>query len=179
MARARHFPHDQGFTANWRGWPPHMVPAERELMYWWLSRPTTTVDEIWYDVPLDGEDPRTGTYPAAAEILNPTELRTWYSLTARRADAIARTGPYYTLIELRDTAGPQTLGEILLYQHLATTQHAELQWRTPTIIARNYSNGILTAARAQKIQAINAPSDLYDPAKLETRYTPTVSGAAE
>lgn len=173
MARARVFPFEHGFSPDWRGWPPHLVPAERRLAYWLISTRAIAADEIWYDIRLDGENPAAAKYPAAAEILNPTELRTWYMLNARRADAIVRAGDQYRVIELRDRAGAQTLGEIILYDRLARAEWPELQWLPAVIASRVYDKGIRESARQLGIVTFCAPTTLYDPSKIETRYVPS------
>lgn len=172
MAAAPLFPYQHGYAREWRGWPAHMVPAERTLMFWYLMLPSQRVDEVWYDVPLDGEDARSALYPAAADILNPTELRTWYALNARRCDAIARAGDQYTIIELRSSADAQTIGEILIYQRLAEMQHPELQWTRPIVVARQYKSGVIATADAARVQHFTAPFQLFDPQYTPTRYVP-------
>lgn len=172
MARARQFPHEPGFSTDWRGWPARMVANERALLYWWISRSTTHVDELWYDVTLDGENPAIAKYPAAGELLNPIELRTWYALNARRADAIARTDQRYRVVELRDHAGAQTIGETLIYNRLARDEWPTLQWDRPLIVARKYASGITRVADQATIHYLIAPSDLYDPVKTAVRYVP-------
>lgn len=175
MARARAFPYQAGFDPRWRGSPPHLVPAERLLMFWYLDNQRPQPDEIWYDTPLDGEDPRTAQYPGAAAILDPTELRTWYTLTARRADAIERTGETYRVIELRDRAGMQTLGEAAAYSRLAAAEWPQFTWSAPVVVARIYDNGIRATMRQLGFLALSAPENLYDPAKIDTRYVPSVN----
>jgi hypothetical protein len=173
MTRARLFPYEAGFPPDWRGWPPHLVPAERELMMWFLTTPAGACESVWYDVRLDGENPRDAQYPAAAQLLDPKWLRAWYTLTARRADAIIERPDPLQIVELRDRAGAQTVGEITLYQHLAQAEWPMLLWGPPIVIARIYDRGVIDTLRAGGAIAITAPANLYDPAKVDTRYLPT------
>jgi len=173
MARARAFPYEHGFTPDWRGWPPHMVANERSLLFWYLSNVANDITQIWYDVPFDGEDAATAHYPAAAQILSPTMLRTWYTLNARRADAITYDTDKYRILELRDKADAQTLGETLIYQRLAVDEWPELRWDAPAIISRGYAPGTVRAARSMQLVTFTAPPTLYDPANVEVRYVPS------
>lgn len=172
MARAKTFPWDEGFRPNWRGSAPHLVPAEQLLMYWYLDTVHPTPDEIWYDVPMDGADPRIAQYTDARQILNPTEMRIWYTLTARRADAIQRAGAEYRVVELRDRAGMQTIGEATSYSQHARAEWPYLNWAAPLVISRIYERGIRDTMSQLGIETLSAPGDLYDPAKIASRYVP-------
>jgi hypothetical protein len=173
MPAPRPFPYDEGYPPYWRGWPQHMVPAERELFFWYLDRPSTNVNEIWFDVAMDGTPAADSNYPAAAEILDPKWLRVFYGLNARRADAVIHKPDGFAIVELRDHADAQTIGETVIYAAYARDEWQDLDWTHPVIITRAIDDGVARAARAQGITVCVAPADLYDPANVETRYVPT------
>lgn len=127
------FPYQPGYASDWAGRPQRLVIEERWLWQWWRKRYGHAFDEFWFDQPMDGVQPMDKVFTSAMQFLDPTYQRVYYAVNAKRADVIARVGEFYTIIELRKDIGPQTLGEVKMYDELARLEWPQLHW-TPAIV---------------------------------------------
>lgn len=127
------FPYEPGYPPTWRGKFARMVPHERALLLWWLDNSPRPPDALWYDVGMDGIPDDQPTPTAAEFTSDPAMARMWWHQTAKRADAIARAGSLYRIVELRASANAQTLGELLTYDALSRAEWPSLDW-APTLL---------------------------------------------
>ena len=122
------FPHQNGYPGAWRGKFARLTPIEADLMRWYLTLHADDVIECWYDVRADG-DPATDDSAGLAEFsANPAMHRMWYHQTAKRLDAITLERDGYRLIELRQRAGQQTVGELTTYDTISRSEWPTLTW---------------------------------------------------
>lgn len=128
------FPLHDGYLPTWRGSPHHMTPSEAKLLHLWLDTKPEGLCELWYDVPMDGVPGQQATPEREHPIFGQALNRMWQRLTSKRADAIARYGSLYQVIELRPIVKAQTIGEVHTYQALATAEWPELQWLPPLVV---------------------------------------------
>ena len=174
MSHAPTFPHQPGYPRSWRGRPHRLVPAERALLTWWLDHEPMRIDELWFDVPLDGTPAAAGADSHAAQILDPEWLRVWQRQRARRADVIMRSGKMYRVIELRSIADTQTVGEVLIYDQMIRAEHPNLIVMPAIVITQQVRPGVAAAIHQAKFRLVVAPADLYDSALTHNRFLPTL-----
>jgi hypothetical protein len=145
------FPHQPGWAPTWRGRVPRLIPTERTLLFAWLDRHGVAIDELWYDVRMDGipdDEPEA----SPDELVDqPALMRNWWLQTARRCDAIARTGAFYTILEMRARADAPTVGELEIYDRLSRTEWPELRFTLPTLICHTIN---ATTRRALELRGM-------------------------
>jgi len=111
-----------------------MVPAEAQLWLSWIHENQADVEQMWFDVRMDGV-PDQLTPPAPQELAHDLELlRNWYSQGARRCDAIVLRSGRYTILEIRARADAQTIGELALYDSLSRAEWPQLELTRPELI---------------------------------------------
>ena len=122
------FPYMPGFAPTWEGNFPALNNTERHLMIGYLNTTPDSADEIWYNVAMDGLPDDDVANQVAQITENPNMVRAWWRLNAKRCDAIVRQANAYRVIELRARAGPQTLGELILYDKMSRSEWPHLEW---------------------------------------------------
>lgn len=134
MSTGNHiFPYQSGFTPDWAGRPAGLVKAERELWQWFRVTQGKQFDEFWFNVRLNGVPPAEKQPLGLANLVEGEWRRLWVTLTAKRADVIARSRNTYSVIELRSKIVPSTIGELALYNHLIDSEFPNL-YLSPGII---------------------------------------------
>jgi hypothetical protein len=145
------FPWQRGYAPTWRGRYARLNQAEQSLMTWYLELRGDLVDQVWYDVRTDG-NPEHLQRPIPFELTDdPAMVRMWWHQNARRIDAVTLEAGSYHIIELREIAGAQTIGELVMYQELARAEWPELPWSNTVLITRNIADPIRATLRAQGI----------------------------
>jgi len=109
-------------------------------------------DSYSYDVLLS-----IGAPPAS--VADPAMLRMWRENTSKRMDAVARKGDVLTIIEVRELATWQTIGQVLGYQTLAEREFADEHWSRPMIVTGGIAAGVEPAIHAQHITLIVLPPE--------------------
>jgi hypothetical protein len=154
------FLHHAGFYPGWRGKPAHMTPAETMLLYWYLETQPHKIEELWYDVAMDGIPGEAGTQLHTPFGTPGKFSRMWQRLTSKRADAIARIGNQYQILEMRANAKAQTLGELHQYQLLAQGEWPELTWLPILLITQSIDYATLSAIQSAGFTYSVAPDTL-------------------
>ena len=160
--RNRIFPYETGWPAAWRGRPPHLTDQERALAYWWLDHNARADAKVWYDVRIDGvPDSRAET--VTGDNQDDTMMRRiWQSLNAKRADLIILQDDRYQIVELRASAGAQTLGELVQYTALARAEWPDLIWLPTQLVTTHVATATARAMEIAGFRIALAPaSALY------------------
>lgn len=109
---------------------------------------------MWYDVAMDGT-PSSTPADTADDPPHPASFqRMWQRLNSKRADAIARIGERYRIIELRSAAQPQTIGELHQYRYLAAAEWPQLSWLRPLLITSYIDAMIRLTIEASDIDVV-------------------------
>jgi hypothetical protein len=140
-----------------------MTPAETTLLYWWLDQDPLDIQEIWFDVAMDGIPGEAGTQLHTPFGTPGKFSRMWQRLTSKRADAIARIGSKYQVLEMRAIAKAQTIGELHQYQTLAQAEWPDLSWLPPFLITQNADYATLAGLKTGGFAFAIAPQTLVLP----------------
>ncbi len=99
------------FDISWQGRPAHM--SSKDYAIWQRFRREYGVgfSALYYDVGL-------GTMLTTPHDPNAPVNRMWARLTAFRADVVGESPEHWTLIEIRDNAGPGAIGSLITYRDL-------------------------------------------------------------
>lgn len=93
-----------------------MVATEAAIMRLWIERHAAEFDSIEFEVRLgEGGEPYAGMPPDLAE--------QYKHLTQKRADAIAYSGEYAVIIEVKQRLKIRDLGQLLTYRWLYINTH--------------------------------------------------------
>lgn len=136
----RTFPYQAGYPPTWRGRAPGLIPAERTLFYLWLDTAPRGVDAVWYGVPMDGRPDDRPLPPPPAALGDPALARAWWTVNARRCDAILRRGTTFAIVEVRSSADAQTIGELQLYRTLSAGEWPALTFTAPELVCLNITD---------------------------------------
>ena len=123
----------------------------------YLVSPHALFDAYAYDVMIEVVS------PPASEI-DPRIRKMWVENNAKRMDAVGRRGDVLTILEVRDVASWQTLGQVLGYQVLAELHYPGERWSRPMIVAGGVHAGVEPAIRAQGVGLIVVPLPALAPA---------------
>lgn len=99
------------FDPWWRGHPPHMSTGDFALWQRYVAGQPLRFASVYFDVALGSGDMSAGPGPGSVAGM-------WMRLTSFRADVVGETVAGWTLIELREDAGPGALGSLLVYAAL-------------------------------------------------------------
>lgn len=157
------FPHESGYAGSWRGRYPGLIPGEQTLITRWLDNLGRDVEQIWYNIRMDGAPGRTAAEDATTDESAASMARLYYTLTARRADAIALRASRYQIIEARAAADAQTIGEVVMYNLLARTEWPELMWGNAIVITSRCAPTVRSVFAAQNISLIIDEDAAVDP----------------
>ncbi|MBA7624087.1 hypothetical protein ES703_31491 [subsurface metagenome] len=99
------------FSIEWRGDPPHMLPADIPVWYRFLEKWGTEFKALYYDVYLGGP------WLTPDQEKDPM-WRMWRANTAKRADAIAELEDEIWIIEVSTAPEMRSLGQLITYSSL-------------------------------------------------------------
>lgn len=157
--RTRAFPDAPGLPSTWDGRPRGMVPRERELWRRLVDKRGRELDEWWFDVPLHESPRQTARANRRGASLDANMDRMWAHLTARRADAIARSGKLFRVVELRALADAQSLGEVIIYDSLARENWPTLWWGRPLLVTAKLAPNLATGIKSGHIELAVFPDE--------------------
>jgi hypothetical protein len=112
-----------------------------------LTSPAALFDRYAYDVLL-------AVGPPPAGVADPAMLKMWRENTSKRIDAVGKKGDVLTIIEVRELATWQTIGQVLGYQTLAELEFTDEHWSRPLILTGAVAPGVEPAIRAQHITLV-------------------------
>ena len=135
---------DTWYPPSWRGRPASMPWSDWQIWQRWIVSELALYERYAYDVLLD-------VAPVPSTVIDPAMRRMWRENTAKRIDAVGRRGDASTIIEVRELATWQTIGQVLGYQTLAELQYSEELWTRPLIVTGGVALGVEPAIRAQHI----------------------------
>jgi hypothetical protein len=116
----------------------------------YLISPHALYERYAYDVMIELVSP-------PAHVVDPGMRKMWIENNAKRMDAVGRRGEVLTILEVRDVASWQTLGQVLGYQTLAELHYPAEQWTRPVIVAGGVHAGVEPAIRAQGVGLVLVP----------------------
>ncbi len=152
------FPWQHGYPPTWRGRYARLNRIEQNLMTVYLEVFEKDISEVWYDVRTDGQPEHLQRALPTDITDDPAMLRMWWHQNAKRIDAVTLQKGRYRIVELRDTTGPQTLGELTQYQTLARAQWPELPWGQTILVTRHFDILIMRVLTDQGF-AVYKPGD--------------------
>ncbi len=123
----------------------------------YLISPAALYERYAYDVLIDIVE-------APAEITDPAMRRMWRENRGKRIDAVGRKADVLTVLEVRELATWQTLGQVLGYQTLVELHFPLEIWSRPMIICGAIAAGVEPAVRAQHVELIVVPAPAPVPA---------------
>ena len=151
------FPHQQGYPGAWRGKFARLTPIESDLMRWYLAQHAEDILEVWYDVRADG-DPATIETDDLSHLTNdPAIRRMWQQQTAKRLDAITLEREGYRVVELRQRAAQETVGEVTTYNQISRAEWPDLAWLNPRIVTLQVDPIIRRTLEAIGFDVVIAP----------------------
>lgn len=133
------FPYQEGYPSTWRGRYPGLIEGESILLTRYLDGPGQDIEQLWYNVRMDGVPGRSTAEEAPNDSEGAMLDRIDFMLTARRADALALRAGVYQIIELRALAEAQTIGELITYRSLAMSEWPTLPWGNAILVASSCS----------------------------------------
>ena len=99
------------FPSDWQGIPPGMPSGDYMIWLRWQEKAAVLFDRIYFNV-------RVGEPVPVAEDL-PSEIKEMaVALSRRRIDVVGEKGSDWALVELKQDAGAEALGQILMYKAL-------------------------------------------------------------
>ncbi|HEX9439652.1 MAG TPA: hypothetical protein VF909_08220 [Roseiflexaceae bacterium] len=145
------------YPPTWRGRPPSMPWTDWQVWQRYLISPHALYERYAYDALLPVQSP-------PASVTDPAMRKMWLENTGKRIDAIGRIGDAYTILEVRELATWQTLGQVLGYQTLAELHFPGDIWTRPVIVADAIAAGVEPAIRAQGVGLVLVPAPELAPA---------------
>jgi len=128
----------------------------------YLVSPAALYDAYAYDIMIPIVSP-------PASVTDASMRKMWVENNAKRIDAVGRRGGVYTILEIRDIATWQTLGQVLGYQELARLHFPGDTWSPPVIIAGDVAAGLRPVLAAQGVALVLAPAPASSPAVAPAR----------
>ena len=96
------------FNKDWKGAPPGMAPKDYPIWQDYLSRYSDDIRRVYYNV-------RCGGGSVSGDVLDPTDILMWLSISMLRIDAVVETNNETLIIEVKPNAGRTAFGAVLIY----------------------------------------------------------------
>lgn len=136
------------FPPTWRGRPPAMLDADVPVWHAFLDQRGAEFTRFFYNVRITSED-------LAARFPRAEDRSIAEALLPKRIDAVGERGADIWLIEVAETPGLRSLGQLLTYRTLWAREHPDQAARLRMVLlARTCPADERLAARAAGIELI-------------------------
>lgn len=136
------------FQPTWRGRPPAMLDADVPVWHAFLDRRGQEFTRFFYNVRITSED-------LERRFPDPADRAIAIALLPKRIDAIGERGGDIWLIEVAETPGLRSLGQLLTYRTLWAREHPDQTGRLRMVLlARTCPADERLAAAAAGIEVI-------------------------
>ncbi len=120
---------------------PHMMPEDYATWTEYLGRNEGLIEEVWYDVHVGQAVKVPDGMPAWME-------RVAAGVSRKRIDVVARSGNVLRIIEVKNGANMESLGQVLTYRTLFIKEYEEFGRVLPMVIAMTADLDIMETASA-------------------------------
>ena len=135
------------FLPDWPGIPPGMPSGDYLIWLRWREQAASLYDQIYFNV-------RVGEPVPVAEDLPPELKDMAVALSRRRIDVVGEKASNWSLVELKQDAGAEALGQVLLYKALWLSDPPDSRFAGMTIVTNTFNKDINIACKFYNIDFI-------------------------
>ena len=135
------------FPPDWQGIPPGIPSGDFLIWMRWRDQAALLFDQLYFNV-------RVGEPIPVAEDLPPEIKAMAVALSRRRIDLVGEKGPAWSLVELKQDAGAEALGQVLLYKALWLSDPPDSRSVRMTIVTNTFNKDMNIACKFYDVQFI-------------------------
>lgn len=135
------------FSSDWQGVPPGMPSGDYLIWLRFAERAAALYDQLYFNV-------RVGEPVPVAEDLPPEIKAMAVALSRRRIDVVGEKGSDWSLVELKQDAGAEALGQILLYKALWLSDPPDSRPVDLSIVTNSFNKDMNIACKAYDVEFI-------------------------
>ena len=135
------------FPADWPGIPPGMPSGDFQVWNRWREKAASLFDRLYFNV-------RVGEPVPVADDLPPEIKAMAVALSRRRIDVVGGKGTDWALVELKQDAGAEALGQILMYKALWLSDPPDARPVSMSVVTNSFNKDMNIACNFYDVEYI-------------------------